>query len=57
MPCIPIGVEHKYLLDADFNKMPPVPEELGGWYGIVCRLDSFEHAHAKSIKKDSSLVQ
>jgi len=37
-------MSHEYLVDADFNKKPPVPQESGGWYGIFCRLDSFEHA-------------
>lgn len=35
------GAEHEYLVDAEFNKMPPVTTE---WYGVVCRLDSFTHA-------------
>jgi hypothetical protein len=34
-------IEHKYLVDAEFNKMPPATDE---WYGVVCRLDSFTHA-------------
>ena len=32
---------HEYLVDTEFNKMPPVTE---GWYGVSCRLDSFTHA-------------
>lgn len=35
------GAEHEYLVDAEFNKMPPVTTE---WYGVVCRLDSVSHA-------------
>jgi hypothetical protein len=37
-------MSREYLVDADFNKKPPVPQEPGGWYGIFCRLDSFERA-------------
>jgi hypothetical protein len=32
---------HQYLVDAAFNKMPPVGDD---WYGVFCRLDSFTHA-------------
>jgi hypothetical protein len=38
-----VQVEHEYLVDAEFNKMPPVTEGLYGGF-FTCRLDSFTHA-------------
>jgi hypothetical protein len=36
-----VSEPHQYLVDAEFNKLPPVEQD---WYGVSCRLDSFSHA-------------